>query len=106
LINTADFSDHKDLTTVKGDPLGSANVLFSPDSRFAFYASSADNLVFQHDLTTSAVKAQIPLGAQPATMAMTPDGKTIAVVDFLSNKIELLTDAYVLDAAKFISSPD
>jgi DNA-binding beta-propeller fold protein YncE len=106
LINTSDFNDRRDLQTVRGDPLGSANVLFSPDSRFAFYASSTDDLVFVHDLATSAVRAQIPLGQQPATMAMTPDGKTIAVVDFLSNKIELLADAYLLESAKFISSPD
>jgi len=113
LINTSDFNERRDLQTVQGDPLGSANVVFSQDSRFAFYASSAHDLLFQHDLTTSAVVGQVLLGDnpnqvpdQPATMAMTPDGKTIAVLDFLSNKIELLADAYVLDAAKFISSAE
>ncbi len=113
LINTSDFKEVRELQTVRGEPLGSANILFSPDSRFAYYVSSADDLFFQHDLTTSAVIGQVLLGDnpnqfvdQPASMAITPDGKVIAVLDFMSNRIDLLTNTYVLDAAKFISSAE
>src|SRR5213592_3652619 len=99
LIGTEDFKDLKDLSTVKGGPLGSANIVFSPDSRYAFYASSSSDLIFQHDLQTGAVVAQVLVGDspnkvldEPATLAATPDGKIVAAVDFLSNTIELLTD--------------
>ena len=113
LIGTEDFKDLKDLTTVKGGPLGSANIVFSPDSRYAFYASSSSDLIFQHDLQTGAVVAQVLVGDspnqvldEPATLAATPDGKIVAAVDFVSNNIELLTDAFALDAARFISSAE
>src|SRR5438309_1949461 len=36
----------------------------------------------------------------------TSDGKILAAVDFVSNNIELLTDAFALDAARFISSAE
>src|SRR5438477_398759 len=103
LIGTEDFKDLKDLSTVKGGPLGSANIVFSPDSRYAFYASSSSDLIFQHDLQTGAVVAQVLVGDspnqvldEPATLAATPDGKIVAAVDFVSNNIELLTDAFAL----------
>ena len=43
---------------------------------------------------------------QTSTLAITPDGKTIAAVNFISNNIELLEDAWVMDSAKFVNSAD
>jgi WD40 repeat protein len=113
LISTTDIKNVRDLGTPQGAPLGSANVVFSKDSRFAFYASAEADQVFQHDLVTGAVVGQLRVGDspnpaldQPSTLAMAPDGTSIAVLDFISNNIELLTDAYVMDGAKLISSVD
>ncbi|PYV13566.1 MAG: hypothetical protein DMG07_14095 [Acidobacteria bacterium] len=111
VIPTTDPASIRDLPTVQGDPIGSATIAFSPDSRFAFYASSANDMVFQHDLTTTAVVGKTPVGDvpnsqldQPSTVAITPDGKTVAVLDFVGNHIELLAQATLLEGAKFISS--
>ena len=101
------------VTTAQGDPLGSANVVFSPDSKFAFYTSSAHDLVFQHNINTTGVVGQALVGDdpnrgldQPAGIAITPDGKTIAVVEVIGNKVDLLNDATVLVGNKFIVSGD
>jgi WD40 repeat protein len=113
LINVDDFKDVRTQSTVQGDPLGSSNVVFSSDSRYAFYASSSSDQVFQHDLTTGAVVGQVRVGDnpntavdQPSALAITPNGKVIAVLDFVSNNIELLEDAFVLDGAKYISNDE
>jgi Kelch motif/Galactose oxidase, central domain len=103
----------RDLPTVQGGVLGSANVVFSRDSRFAYYVSSQNDLAFQHDLQAGAVVGQTVLHDipsvqfdQPSSVAITPDGKDVAVLDFVSNKIDLLAKKTVLQAAKFISSGD
>ncbi len=113
VISTQDFNVRRDMQSALGELLASANLIFSPDSRYVFYSSSAADLVFQHDLWTTSVVAQIPLGDDPnyaldqtSTLAMTPDGKTIAAVNFISNNIELLADAWVMDSAKFVNSAD
>ncbi len=102
---------HEEQQMVQGDPIGSANIVFSPDSRYAFYASSANDLFFQHDLNTTAVVGRMPVGDgpngsldQPSSAAITPDGKTIAVLNFERNDIELMADVTMLDGAKFIST--
>jgi hypothetical protein len=101
------------VTTAQGDPLGSANVVFSPDSKYAYYAASAHDLVFQHNISTTGIVGEVLIGDdpnkgldQPAGMAVTPDGKTIAVVEVVGNKIDLLTDLTVLVGSKFIVSGD
>jgi N-acetylneuraminic acid mutarotase len=111
IIPTANPDSSEDISTVRGEPLGSANVVFSPDSRYAFYASSANDLVFQHDLETTAVVGQVLVGDypnkgldQPSSIAITPDGRTIGVLDFISNSIDLLMDVSVISTSKFIAS--
>src|SRR5688572_546860 len=108
IVDTVDFGNRKELSAVQGSPLGSANIVFSPDSRYAIYVSSESDVLFQHDLISGAVVGQVRVGDspnefldQPATVAITPDGKTIAVLDFVSNNVELVTDAWTLEAAKF-----
>jgi deoxycytidylate deaminase len=103
----------RDVPTAQGDPLGSANIVFSPDSIYAFYASSAHDLVFQHNISTTGVVGQVIIGDnpnialdQPAGIAITPDGKTIGVVEVVGDKIDLLTDTTVLIGNKFIVSAD
>ena len=113
VISTQDFNVRRDMQSALGEQLASANLIFSPDSRYVFYSSSTADLVFQHDLWTTSVVAQIVLGDDPnyaldqtSTLAITPDGKTIAAVNFISNNVELLTDAWVMDSAKFVNSAD
>jgi hypothetical protein len=113
VISTQDFSIRREMQSALGEQLASANLIFSADSRYVFYASSTADLVFQHDLWTTAIVSQIVMGDEPnyaldqtSTLAITPDGKIIAAVNFISNNIELLADAWVMDAAKFVSSVD
>jgi hypothetical protein len=42
---------------------------------------------------------------QPSSVAITPDGKTVAVLEFIGNSIDLLTSAWTLNTTKFINSP-
>ncbi len=111
LIPTYDPKAIQTLALANGDALGSANIAFSSDSRYAFYASSAHDLVFQHDLIGQGVVGQVQVGddpnkslEQPAGIAITPDGKTVAVLEFVSNNIDLLTSVTTLEAPKFIIS--
>ncbi|NWG13688.1 MAG: hypothetical protein HXY20_09155 [Acidobacteria bacterium] len=112
LIPTVNPGAAKDLSTVQGDPIGSANIVFSPDSVHAFYASSANDLVFQHNLVTDAVVGKMTTGDlpnnkldQPSSLALTPDGKVLAVLNFVGNDLDLLTAATCLSGTKFLSSP-
>jgi DNA-binding beta-propeller fold protein YncE len=113
LISTTDFKQGRDLQLVEGESIGSTNIVFTPDSRYAYYASSPEDLVFQWDLNNNAVVGQVRIGDnpnqyldQPSTIARTPDGRAIAVVDFISNNIELLTEATVLGVTKYVSSAE
>ncbi|MFH1574034.1 MAG: DUF5719 family protein, partial [Acidobacteriota bacterium] len=111
LIPTSNPEALVQVPLIQGEPLGSANIAISQDSRNAYYVSSAYDLVFQHDLFSTAVVGVFPVGDipnmgldQPANIAITPDGKTVAVLEFLSNNIELLTDVTVMSSTKFIIS--
>ena len=113
LIPSYDPKAMQKLETAQGSPLGSANISFSTDSKYAFYAASADDLFFQHDLLTGGVVGQVLLGDdpnkaldQPAAVAITPDGKTVATIELMGNKIDLLTDVTTLEAPKFLISGD
>ncbi len=112
LISTADFKTRRELSLSHGEPIGSANIVFSPDSKLAYYASSADDLVYEHQIDNDAILGQLLVGdnpdtvlEQPSAMAMTPDGKTLAVLEFASNNIDLLTPVWTLDTPKYINSP-
>jgi len=111
IIPTYDPHSIKNIDTAYGEPLGSATVAFSPDSRYAFYPSSANDYVFQHDLITTGVVGRVLVGDdpnksldQPASVAITPDGKTVAAVELISNNIDLLTSTVVMASTKYIIS--
>lgn len=94
--------------TVQGSPLGGSNLVLSPDSRFAFYTGAVAERVYQHDLETLGVVGSFPVGDnpnvsqdQPSSVAFTPDFGTLAVVNFGSNELDLLTDIYVFKQTKF-----
>jgi len=111
LVTVNDPGAKQEIATAQGYPLGSANIAFSPDSTYAYYVSSASDLVFQHNLSTQGVVGQVLVGdspnrglEQPVTVAVTPDGKTIAALEFIGNRIDLLTQATTLEGTKFVLS--
>ncbi len=111
LVPTSNPESLLEIPLVQGEPLGSANIAITRDSRNAYYASAAHDLLFQHDLFSTGVVGVYPVGDnpnvgldQPANVALTPDEKTVAVLEFLSNNIELLTDVSVMSSTKFIIS--
>ncbi len=93
-------------------PLGSANIVFSSDSRYAHYASITDH-IFQHDLNTQGVVAKILAGDNPnvsldqtSSVGITPDEKILAALNFASNEIVLLNDVSLLHQTKYKSQYD
>ncbi len=53
----------------------------SPDGRFGYTALQRDGIVAEVDLRTGAVTRQLPV-AEPAFVALSPDGSTLAVTGF------------------------
>ncbi len=94
-------------------PLSSANVVFSGDSRYAFFSSSTVDQVLQFDLETLAVVGAYQVGDvsntsqdQPGGIAQTPDGEVLAVLNFMSNELDLLVDATMMKLPEFINDRD
>ena len=110
VVPVADPASYKEFTGAS-DPLLSANVVFSPDSRYVYYASAADDHFVQQELASTAIVGKVLVGDdpdvvadQPSSVGITPDGKILAVVDFASNNLELLTSSTVLAGSYFISN--
>jgi len=113
IISTEDFADRRQVSTIFGGALGSANLVITADSKHAFYVSSPTDLFFQHDLETTAIVDLVLVGDdpnyvldQPSSVGLTPDGKTLAVLNFMGNTIELLTDVTVMEGTKLLSAGD
>ncbi|MBP1594791.1 MAG: 6-phosphogluconolactonase [Acidobacteria bacterium] len=113
VIPTDNFDGLQEFNGASGDPLGSANIAISPDSRFGYYAASAYDLIFQMELSTGAVLDQLLVGDNPnvyldqaSSMAVSPDGNTIIALEFISNNLELMTPTTRVAAVKFLCSPD
>ncbi len=113
VVPTDDPSSGASGPIVSGQPLGSANLLFSDDLRYAYYTSSVADRINQHEIDTHAVVGLFPVGDDPnispdqaSSLAVTPDGSVMAVLNFLSNQLELLSDTTVLKQTKFISRQD
>ena len=111
LITVTDPAAKQEIATAQGNPLGSANIAFSPNSTYAYYVSSSTDLVFQHNLSTQGVVGQVLVGdspnkglEQPITVAVTPDGKTVAALEFIGNKVDLLKATTALESTKFVLS--
>jgi 6-phosphogluconolactonase (cycloisomerase 2 family) len=110
-IPSTDPAGTVSLSTVAGNDIGSANIVFSPDSKYAYYVSSTEDHLFQHSVELDSVFGKIQTGHassvsldQSSTVAITPDGQTIAVLNFVSDNIVLLTDQPYLLETKFVSS--
>lgn len=93
-----------------GTPLGSANVLITPDARYAYYALASADVVVQQDIGTRAIVGSFLVGDNPnqvmdqaSSLAITPDQKTMVVLNFASNELNLLRDATVLRSTKYVS---
>jgi len=91
--------------------LGTSNLAFSPDSKSFVYASSATDGIFQEEVVSGGVNGFLLVGDdpnkavdQPSSVAITPDGKIVAALEFASNNIDLLTDFKALDAPKYVLS--
>ena len=113
VIPTDDPSSGVSGPTVAGSPLGSANILFSDDLRYAYYTSSIADQISQHEIDNSAIVGLFPVGDDPnvspdqaSSLAVTPDGTVMAVLNFISNQLDLLSDTTVLKQTKFIHYQD
>jgi hypothetical protein len=102
---------HYSLAT--GTPMGSANIVLSTDARYAFYTSASTDRVFQHDVQTGGVVGSYAVGDNPnlsidqaSSLAATPDGKTLVVLNLASNELDLLTDNTIFRQTKYISQQD
>ena len=98
---------------IPGSPMGSSNVVLTPDGRYAFIASATTDQVFHMDLQTGAVIGAYALGDdpnlspdQPITVALTPDAGILAAMSFATNEINLLVDSYVYRQTRYISQQD
>ena len=67
----------------------------------------------QHDFTTQGVVGSFPVGDDPnlfvdqaAAVAITPNWATMAVVNFTSNELDLLSDSLLIRQTKYISQSD
>ncbi len=121
LIPLTDFDSTMNISTVLGNDLGSANVVFSSDSKYMYYVSSTENYLFQQNVfqrnvesgreESRGVSGEILTGHDPSvsldqssSVAITPDGTTIGVLNFISDNIHLLTDQTILTETKFVST--
>jgi hypothetical protein len=112
-LNNPSVSIVQNIATVRGNPLGFANIVFSSDWRYAFYTSSTSDLIFQHDLSNHAVVGAFLVGDDPndfvdqaASLAIDPNTDNLVVLNFASNELDLLTDEAILRQTKFISQQD
>ena len=111
LITCTDPKSHQEVRTAEGSPLGSSNIAFSPDSTHAYYVSSTADLVFQINLSSQGVVGQALVGdspnvglEQPVTVAVTPDGKVVAALEFIGNTVDLLQEVTALEGTRFMLS--
>jgi hypothetical protein len=93
-----------------GTPLSSANILISPDAKYAYYTLASSDLLVQQDLGTRGIVGAYRVGDYPdevndqaSSLAITPDQKTMAVLNFASNEVDLLVDNTALRQTKYLS---
>ncbi len=101
------------IVSVPGNALTSANIVVSPDIRYAFYTSATLDQVYQLDIGSGAVVGSFLVGDNPnlsqdqaSSVAFTPNYGKLAVLNFLSNTVDLLTDTFVLNQPRFVSQQD
>ncbi len=114
MIPTWDLSAVRTVT-VPGNPLTSANIVVSPDIRYAFFTSATADQLYQLDISSGAVVGAVLVGGddpnnysvdQASSVAFTPDYGKLVVLDFSSNELDLLVDATALNQTRFVSQQD
>ncbi len=77
---------------------------FSPDGRFVYFASR-DGWITKYDLYGLAVVAEVRAGINTRNLAISSDGRTLAVANYLPHSLVLL-DATDLSVLKVIAATD
>jgi len=115
IIPTWDPGSYENVSGVAGSPLSSANMVIPPSVRYALYTAAgigetAVDRVYQHDFITGAVVGSYLVGDDPnvsldqaSSLALTPDSRILAVLNYASNQLNLLADATILKQTKFSS---
>jgi len=96
-----------------GFPMGSSNVVLTPDSRYAFFASATTDHVIQMDLKTGGVFGLYVIGEdpnispdQPISVALTPDSSRLVVMSYATNELSLFVESYIYRQTRYISQQD
>jgi hypothetical protein len=97
----------------QGEPLVGSNLIISPDSRYAYYASATSDLFLKEDLSSVSVVGSLNVGDDPnvrsdqsSSVAVTPDGNTMVALNFNTNNLALIGLDTILDSARFVSGHD
>jgi hypothetical protein len=118
VIPTDDFDKSVEYQAPAGESTGAANVVFSPNSKYAYYAAAGatgiiHDLILQVDLETGSFLEKLQVGDspdtlvdEPSSMAISPDGQILASLEFTSNNIDLMKPITLTAGGKFICSPD
>ena len=96
-----------------GIPMGSSNVILTPDDRYVFFASATSDTVLQMDWRTGAVVGEYLVGDnpnlsidQPISVALTPDAGVLAAMSFVTNELTMFVDSYIYRQSRYISQQD
>ncbi|MBI4456193.1 MAG: hypothetical protein HY644_09875 [Acidobacteria bacterium] len=93
------------LSTLTSGFSEATNIVFTADSKSAYVASPGEDGVYGIDMETYAITTRTPVGKDPVSLdgdpifvALTPDEKQVAVLNFVSNTIDFLgkTFAFIL----------
>jgi hypothetical protein len=110
-IPTLDPSEINNYSTVAGSRLGSSNIVI--DQNYAYYTSSAADRISQHNFLNGAVVGLFLVGDDPnvsldqaSSLGLTPDGKTMVVLNYSSNELNLLSDTTVIRQTKLVNHQD
>ncbi|MDR0310344.1 MAG: hypothetical protein LBJ21_02040 [Acidobacteriota bacterium] len=116
LESDSDDDDDEDTTknyAIIGSPMGSTNVILTPDGRYAFFASATNDQILHMDLETGAIVGAYALGDdpnlspdQPIAVALTPDAGILAAASYVSNEISLFVDSYLYRQTRYVSQQD
>ena len=99
--------------TISGSPMGSSNVVLTPDGRYVFFALATSDQIIHMDLETGSIVGLYLVGDdpnlsidQPISVALTPDNGILAAMSFVTNEINLFVDSYVYRQTRYISQQD
>ena len=112
VIPTWDPSSVENYSVVSGSRMSSANIV-TVSAKYAFYTSSAADRIYQQDIGTGAVVGSYLVGDDPnvsvdqaSSLGLTPDGRTLVVLNYGSNELNLLTDTTVIRQPKLVNQQE